>query len=348
MHTISTDKLSTMIDHVAFALREPLFIWGDFGVGKSKIVDGLCKKRKVPLIDIRLSQYESVDLRGLPVPDTSADLTRWLAPSTLPIVGNPRFDENEKAIVVFFDEMNAAVQGTSASAYQIINDRCIGEHPFMDNVIFLAAGNPTNNRGVTHRQPAPLSNRFVHVKIEATVDAWTNWAAEAGVDPQVIAFLNFRTSLLCTFDPKSADNVFATPRTWEKVSRFLQHKPFQHDDLSGILDASIAGAIGEGPGAEFAAFRNVWLQAMKLMKDIERNPGTADVPAKPDMRYAIAVYVSSKMNAANTDSLDTYLARMPAEMRVLAWRMALLRDQKVSSAKSFAKLIATHKSLMSI
>jgi len=44
----------------------PVMIWGPPGVGKSELVAQVARHHDVPLIDIRLSQLEPSDLRGIP------------------------------------------------------------------------------------------------------------------------------------------------------------------------------------------------------------------------------------------------------------------------------------------
>ena len=44
----------------------PVMLWGPPGVGKSQIIAQIARHHGVPLIDIRLSQMEPTDLRGVP------------------------------------------------------------------------------------------------------------------------------------------------------------------------------------------------------------------------------------------------------------------------------------------
>ena len=47
----------------------PVMVWGPPGIGKSQIVAQVAKQHDVPVIDIRLSQMEPTDLRGIPFRD---------------------------------------------------------------------------------------------------------------------------------------------------------------------------------------------------------------------------------------------------------------------------------------
>ena len=60
----------------------PVMLWGPPGVGKSQIIAQVAEKQSVPIIDIRLSQMEPSDLRGIPFRET--DLVEWAVPAMLP------------------------------------------------------------------------------------------------------------------------------------------------------------------------------------------------------------------------------------------------------------------------
>jgi hypothetical protein len=350
MQTISIPDFIDTIHHVGVRQREPIMGWGKPGVGKSEGVRAAVAQMLTSvglafdgpgyragatpettcdrLVDIRLSQYDSVDLRGIPVPHEG--MTVWHAPVTLPFKGNPNFVEDKTPILLFLDEINSAAPSVAAVAYQLINDRSVGEHRLMDNVVVVAAGNREQDRGVTNRMPTPLANRFTHFEIDVDVDAWCYWAQQAGLPAEGIAFMQFRKPLLCTFDPQKPDKAFATPRSWKKALTYFAdpHMP-EH-----IKQAAMTGAIGEGPAAEFWGFVDVW-QKMPKMSDIEAKPDTVKVPDEAAMRYAVAVAISGTMTPKNTGPFSIYLERMDPEFAVLAWQLAMRRDPTVSGTNEF-------------
>ena len=59
----------------------PVMLWGPPGVGKSQIVAQVARRHAVPVIDIRLSQMEPSDLRGIPF--HQGDSVEWAIPSML-------------------------------------------------------------------------------------------------------------------------------------------------------------------------------------------------------------------------------------------------------------------------
>jgi hypothetical protein len=142
--------------------------------------------------------------------------------------------------------------------------------------------------------------------------------------------MQFRKQLLSTFDPGKPDKAFATPRSWQKALTYYADAGMPDH----IKQASMAGAVGEGPAAEFWGFVDVWAK-MPKMSDIEANPGTIKLPEEAAMRYAVAVAVSGTMNLKNTAPFNTYLKRLDPEFGVLAWQLALKRDATMCASKEF-------------
>lgn len=334
MQTVSIPQMQQLIQHVGFKHRRPLMFWGSMGVGKSEGVLAASQLEQAILIDIRLSQYDSVDMRGFPGVDPDTNSTVWYVPSTMPFKGNPRFDEDGAPILLFFDEANAATPAVSAVMYQITNDRRCGEHILMDNVIIVLAGNKDSDRGVTNRQPAPLSNRLVHAEIVPDTQSWSYWAMKHPdkIPAVMVAFLNFQKDYLHTYDPGNPEKAFATPRTWEIAAQFYMDPNMPAD----IKMAAMSGSVGEGRAIEFRAFTEIW-ETLTPIEDIIANPTKVAVPEKLDVQYAMAVHVSGNMTKDNADALHQYLDRMNAEMVVLAWTLAINRDEDVTDSNAFLK-----------
>lgn len=343
MHSISISAMKTMIQHIGMDMREPLMFWGQPGVGKTEGVVQLCAETGGHLVDVRLSQYDSVDLRGIPGIDRGDNLTVWHAPSTLPFKGNKRFSHlQDLPIFLFLDEINSASPPVAAVAYQLVNEKRVGEHELMDNVIVIAAGNRDTDRGVTNRMPLPLANRFTHAEIVVSVDDWSLWAQKAGLPPVGVAFINFRKPLLSTFDPSKPDKAFATPRTWAKALGY-----YANDKMpTSTKHAAMAGAVGDGPATEFWAFVDIWSKITPIDR-ILKDPTGVSLPddKEPGMSYAMAVSVSGHMTKKNITPLHTYLMRLAPEYTVLGWTLAVKRDGTLDETREFIEFAKKHRAI---
>lgn len=235
-----------------FDKKRPLFLWGPPGIGKSELVEGIAKDLGGLMYDLRLSQMEPTDVRGMPFFNKELGLMDWAPPIDLPSPTDPAVIA-APIIVLFLDEMNSAAPSVQAAAYQLILNRRIGKYKLPDNVVMVAAGNREGDKGVTYRMPAPLANRFVHLEMRVDYDSWLGWAANNGIHTDVIGYVSFAKGDLYDFDPKSSTRSFATPRSWTFVSELLGDSNFG-DSTSADL---IAGTVGDGMAVKFLAHRKI-------------------------------------------------------------------------------------------
>ncbi len=271
--------LSTVLDKEFLSTKHghhtPVMIWGAPGVGKSQIILQVAKKHNVPLIDIRLSQMEPSDLRGIPF--RNGEMVEWAVPAMLPDATRHGLEG-----ILFLDEITSAPPSVSAAAYQLILDRKLGQYEVPEGWAIFAAGNRQGDRGVTYTMPAPLANRFSHFDFEIHLDDWVAWAYENNIDDRIIAFVRFRPELLFDFDPAHNPVAFPSPRSWEFAHRALQK--FEHTPELRL--GGFQACIGPAAGIELNAF----ITNLDQLPDIDAIIRGEDVkaPNEIDLQYAVA------------------------------------------------------------
>lgn len=348
MRTITIKDLKEVIRHVAIRCDAPVFIWGPPGVGKTQALAQVAAEEGMFHVDVRLAQYDAVDMRGLPTREAGNNATVWLPPVTMPFVGNALFP-TDKLILLTLDEMNTASPYIQAIAYQLINERRVGEHVLMDNVRVVAMGNREGDRGVTSKQPLPLANRFTHVELIVDRDEWIDYAIGVGLPEECVGFYMFRPALLSTFDPTKMDKAFATPRSSEVAWRYYGDAAMP---LS-VKQIAMAGAVGEGVAAEIWAFVKVWRDVVRLLPEILQSPSTAKVPTEASMQYALTTYLSgvacehAEKGKLKTvlPAIDTYITRMTADFGATFWSLSGRRNGAVMNTPEFHGFVARNKNL---
>ena len=261
---------STLTGH-----HTPVMLWGPPGVGKSQFISQIADKHQVPLIDIRLSQMEPTDLRGIPF--RVNDKVEWAIPAMLPDA-----QRHGPTGILFLDEITSAAPTVSTAAYQLILDRRLGEYFIPDGWAIFAAGNRQGDRGVTYSMPAPLANRFTHYEVEANLEDWVTWAHGHGIDERIIGFLRFRPDLLFNFDPAHNPIAFPSPRSWEFAHRALN----KFADMPPLLRDGLQACVGPAAGIELKAF----IDSMDQLPDIDGivDGKEAAVPTGIDLQYGVA------------------------------------------------------------
>lgn len=271
--------LLTILDREFTSTEEghhtPVMLWGPPGVGKSQMVAEVADKHQVPVIDIRLSQMEPSDLRGIPF--RVDQHVEWAIPSML-----PDLERHGAKGILFLDEITSAPPSVSAAAYQLILDRRLGAYEVPEGWAIFAAGNRQGDRGVTYTMPAPLANRFSHFEVETHLDDWVSWAYSNDIDERVIAFLRFRPELLFDFDPAHNPAAFPSPRSWEFAHRAVK----KFHDQPNLFQGALQSCVGAAAGIELHAFISS-LDRMPDLDAIMRGEETP-VPGEIDLQYAVA------------------------------------------------------------
>jgi len=294
----------------------PTFIWGSPGIGKSSIVQQIAKEKNIEFIDLRLSLLDPTDLKGIPFFDSNTKEAIWAEPNFLPK------DRNSEGIL-FLDEMNTAPPSVQAAAYQLILDRKIGEYELPPKWAIVAAGNRASDRGVIYRMPSPLLNRFVHLELEVSFEDWKHWAYSYGINPLIIAFLEYDTTKLFTFNPQEEQEAFATPRSWEYIDRILA----SNMPKETLLEV-IKGTIGEA-GVAFVNFLKI-KDELPQIEDILNNK-EIKLPSKAQALFALNSFLVSKAKSASQKELEAIMRfafKLPKEFSI-----ALIRDLQANAVE---------------
>ncbi len=315
----------------AIQARRPPFIWGPPGVGKSDVVAKLAESLGRKLIDLRLSLCDPTDLKGFPSPDKKTGTTHWLPSDELP---TPKDGPG----ILFLDELNAAPQSVQAAAYQLLLNRKIGNYELPDDWDIVAAGNRDTDRGATHRMPAPLSNRLIHIDFEVSLDDWCRWALDNGIRTEILGFLRFRPNLLHAFDVNQ--RAFPTPRSWHFANDLLEQGM-----APDIQFEMLKGTVGEGAAAELEGFLRVY-QKMPSPDAILLNPDAVEVPEDPATLYALSTALGSKATTQCITNIMKYTDRMPVEFNIVTVRDAMRKDPSITNTRAFIDWATKHSDVM--
>ena len=240
--SIATAKAALAEQYASPRLRQrATMLWGARGVGKSSIVAQVAAQYGVPLVDLRLTTIEPVDIRGAIFADERQQRTVWFPPEFLPGAERPEG-------ILFLDELTAADQRLQISAYSLILDRRVGHYVLPDGWMVVAAGNASFHAAVSHDMGTALADRMFHFHVVASIDAFLAHGVERGFAPEVMAYLRLRPDRLDDTQAQLANDhlVGASPRGWEDVSQVLQSALSEE-----ARRVYVQGRIGAANAAEF-------------------------------------------------------------------------------------------------
>lgn len=309
----------------AIKKRKAVFLHGAPGLGKSDIVRQIGLETNREVIDVRLALWDPTDLKGVLYYNPEKGEAVWSAPPDLP-------SDPDSNAILFLDELSTAPQAVQASAYQLVLDRRVGTYVLPKGVDIIAAGNREGDRGVSHRIPAPLANRFTHLDITHNFEDWEEWALQNKVHPEVISYLGFAKNDL--YDAKGAKTAlaFASPRSWVTVSDYL----WDEDVIEpSILHNLVSGAIGDGLGIKFMAHRKIAGQLPKpsdILNGIEHNLNVKEISAMYSLSISMCYELKEMLDSSVDNWADkfnnyfNYISKnFPVEIVVMGVQLALIK-----------------------
>lgn len=332
MIEVTTTQLHTILKG-AVQLRSNTLIVGSPGIGKSDIVEGVAKETGNDLVIFHPVTMDPTDAKGLPYVEKGR--ATYLLDDHL-----RKLVEATKPTIAFFDDLGQAPASVQAACMQILQARRINGHAISDQITFIAATNRRADGSGVNGILEALKSRFRPiVELAPELDPWIEWARNAGMPVELIAFLRMRPGLLN--DPKPSKEMvnFPCPRTIAAVGEWMN---------AGFTDAPIiAGCVGDGFATEFLSFLKVW-RKLPAFTQIILNPDTTPVPdmSEPSVMYAISGMLAKNASETNLESVCIYAARLPVEFNVLMMKDAIKMHPEIVSTKAFIDWSIKHNSVL--
>lgn len=305
---IKSEVMQMTVQEAAGIIRDtdvsvPINLIGQPGIAKTSIIKAEAARAGARLSIHNLSQMEPTDLLGIPYPDGKITVYKvpyfWMQASTEA--------EDQSPMWLFFDDVVTASEQLQACLFSWVLERGNDIVKLRDNVRFLFAGNRVDDRSAANAMPKALCNRMMHLYIKCDVEVWLDWARQNGIHPWITAYVRTHQDKLNTFDPDSEDLAFATPRSYEMLSKALFSLKARVDGDLTTLNKVAYGIIGS-VSPEFYAYVKYFEKCVSP-EEIIKAPDKVAIPKERDIDVL----------HATVSSLEHYVKQHPK-----VWREALI------------------------
>lgn len=318
---------------LVFATGEVPLVVGESGIGKTALAKKIAKENEWSLVVIDGNLLKEGEIGGLPTIESyraiDSNGNQVEKKMTVYAVHNKLKEIDEqialgKKVLLFIDEINRCEHTVQQELMNLILNREINGYRLHHNVKILAAMNPSSKYGSDFDyqvvdMDAAQENRFVWLNMESDHLQWIKWAVSAGIDPKVIEFISTFPEYL---NRKNEDDVRATPRSYERVSKSYQVYKEQKDVFPRTVFLNvIKGNVGKVIAEEFMSF---------VESDYKPLMSYEDVFAGDVLSDAVIEQVKSESHTR------LYLAAM----NILKTLELNIKNNEEESAESIARFVA--------
>lgn len=306
------------------------------GVGKSSVVKQVAQENGWGFQDVRLSQCEVGDIKGLPYLDKENMQTVFLKPKWWPR------DPNSKGIL-FFDELNRATKDVLQAVFEICLDRRLDGDPLPEGWRVVAAINGDDDYDVIELDPALLDRWFV-IDFDPSPEEWVSWARKNGIHDAIVDFILQNKELL---DPPvgnlEAGRIYPSRRSWAALNDTAKALNIIDNFDDAMLTQVCKGWVGAEIAATFPKFvSNEYsrLKASDVLDDFEKvrekvEHACSDIEVIAGLANSVINEVkkrnSAKLGEAQQKCLRDFFLVLPSDVAATVWTELL----KHKAAKKF-------------
>lgn len=218
---IELTKIKQTEFYTVLKSKKNILLFGKSGWGKSQIVKKYCEDHGLKLKIISLASKLPEAIGGIPHATDKGYYEELLSEELKEV-----FEDEGEGWVIFFDEINQAVQEVLNTLYGICypmgEDRVWAGHSLSKAQIVACANLSDGTDGVTYLNdlPTPLVNRFFPFELECSkIDAKNYLKKKYSNIPQVVKYIDVML------------DAEKSPRTIDECLNILQYEP----ELSGLL-----------------------------------------------------------------------------------------------------------------
>lgn len=244
------------------ASQRPIFLVGAPGIGKTAIMGQIAQELGVGLVAYSMTHHTRQSALGLPfIVEQEFEGMRYQASeyTMSEIVASVYDCMRETGVrrgILFLDEINCVSETLYPSMLQFLQFKTFGRHRVPQGWIVVTAGNPPEYNKSVHEFDIVTLDRVKKMCVEPDYAAWRSYAAEKGIHPSVLTFLDIKKECFYSVEQTLDGKSFVTARGWDDLSDIIK----VYERLGKRVDASIVSHYVQNDriAGDFAAYYDLF------------------------------------------------------------------------------------------
>ncbi len=328
--------------------QRPVLLMGPPGIGKTQIMEQVARECQIGLVSYTITHHTRQSAIGLPFISEkvyggeSKHVTEYTMSEIVAAIYDKMEATGLKEGILFIDEINCVSETLAPAMLQFLQYKTFGNHKIPDGWIIAAAGNPPEyNKSVRDFDIATL-DRVKKIDVEADFGVWKEYAKQAEIHPAIISYLTAKPHYFYQVETTVDGKIFATPRGWEDLSRFLE----VYERIGIPCDRDVVKQYIQHAkiSKDFANYLELYYKYQSQYQIDEVLKGNRDeelmiqaARAPFDEKLSVIGLLLAKLNVefAKSGKMETYLEMLFAKLKEFKARLA---DDAQNPYTAFAAL----------
>lgn len=223
-------KMSRLFKYLQMCVKANIIVClvGSPGIGKTSIWRAIAPVLKRKLLEIHVSGWDGVDVKGFPVVIDGI-------PRFVPFAELAEMLQTNEELIVLFDDLGHGSDDVLKNVMQLIRGK-LGTYEIPENVYICCATNDTTDKAGVRGLIEPLKSSMVLLNVEHNADDSLAYAIANNWDTALINILRFNPDFWNMPEPTMKLIKTPCPREWERVNKKIAM--FNKAQESGFIDAS--------------------------------------------------------------------------------------------------------------
>lgn len=238
--------------------QRPIFLVGAPGIGKTAIMAQIADELGIGLVSYSMTHHTRQSALGLPFivrreyGGREYDASEYTMSEIIASVYDCMRESGRERGILFLDEINCVSETLYPSMLQFLQFKTFGRHAVPEGWVVACAGNPPEYNRSVHEFDVVTLDRVKKVAVEPDYAAWRAYAADKGVHPAVLTFLDVKKDRFYVMESSLDGKAFVTARGWDDLSDII----IAYERLGKPVDRHLVSHYvqNERVAGEFAAY----------------------------------------------------------------------------------------------